>query len=319
MPGRRNLFSNLKYKAQNAINKFFYEERGRGYGSGAYMEDEPPYDIEEKPRRGRRAAQQRVQEEAPVEPVWQAPQQGMYQQQPFGQQPPLYAQQPAQPSQPQPQPVSQFTAQIEEQRNRARQENPNVVPFPSAYANEQSAPEQQQPQAGICVLNLRSNAECRLAITMLRQGNALMVIMENVGDAAEMRRYVDTLAGACFSLNATITKVSRHGAYLLAPGAFSVMADAVTSQMNSSPRRAQAMPQRAQSRAANAYAPQAGAYPPSYQNPTDENGFEYRAPSPEPQQAAFYYQQPQQAPAMPQFDTPHPGTGYVPDRMEAVN
>ncbi len=312
MPGRRNLFSTLKYKAQTAMSRFLYEERGSGYGSGAYSDDEPPFE-EEKPRRGRRSAQQRVAEEPPVEQqAWQPPFQGAYQQQVYPQQ-----QVPQQPQQPQP--MTQFAAQIEEQRSRARQDNPTMVPFPGAYTGEQPMPEQQaQPaQMGICVLNLRNNSECRLAISMLRQGNALMVIMENVGDTAEMRRYVDTLSGACFSLNATITKVSRHGAYLLAPASFAVMADAATSQMNSM-RRPQQAPQRAQAHQ-NAYAPQQGAYPPSYQAPVDENGFEYRAPAPEPQQAPFYYQQPMQAPAAPNFESQRPGTGYVPDRMEAVN
>ncbi len=314
MPGRRNLFSTLKNKAQTAVSRFLYEERGSGYGSGAYMEEEPPYE-EEKPRRGRRSAQQRAAEEPPVEQAWQAPYQGTYQQ-------PVYAQQQPQQYQqaPQPQPMTQFAAQMEEQRSRSKQENPNMVPFPGQYAGEQPAQEQQAqtPQAGICVLNLRNNAECRLAISMLRQGNALMVIMENVGDSVEMRRYVDTLSGACFSLNATITKVSRHGAYLLAPGTFAVMADSATSQMNSMQRRPQQAQPRAQARA-NPYAPQQGAYQPSYQNPTDENGFEYRGPAPEPQQAAFYYQQPMQAPAAPNFESQRPGTGYVPDRVEAVN
>ena len=302
MPGRRNLFSTLKNKAQTAVSRFLYEERGSGYGSGAYMEDEPPYEAEVKPRRSRRAAQQ-VQEEAPVEQAWQAPYQEVYQQQP------VYAQQPQQ--QPvQPQPMTQFAAQIEEQRSRTKQENPNMVPFPGAYTGEQ-APEQAQPaQVGICILNMRNNADCRLAISQLRKGNALMVTMENVGDAAEMRRYVDTLSGACFSLNATITKVSRNGVYLLAPGTMAVMADAATSQMNSGSQR------RPQARPAQYQQPQA--YAPSYQAPTDENGFEYRAPAPEPQQS-FYYQQPMQAPATPAFESQRPGTGYVPDRMEAVN
>ena len=313
MPGRRNLFSNLKNKAQTAMSRFLYEERGSGYGSGAYMDDEPPYEAEERPRRGRRSAQQRAVEEQPQEQAWQAPYQGIYQQQPVQQ---MY-QQPQPPQAQQPQPMTQFAAQIEEQRSRTKQDNPNMVPFPGTYTGEQAPQEQTQSgQSGICVLNLRSNSECRLAISMLRQGNALMVIMENVGDAAEMRRYVDTLSGACFSLNATITKVSRHGAYLLAPGTFAVMADAATSQMNSIQRRPQ---QAAQPRPQNPYAPQANAYAASYQEPAGENGFEYRNPAPEPQQAAMYYQQPAQAPAMPSFETPRPGTGYVPDRMEAVN
>ncbi len=312
MAGRRNLFSNLKYKAQTAMSRFLYEERGTGYGSGAYMDDEPPFEAEEKPRRGRRSAQQRVTEQVPEEQTWQAPYQGMYQQQPVQ---PMYQQQPIQQPAQQPQPITQFAAQVEEQRSRAKQDNPNVVQFPGTYAGEQPVQE-QQPQSGICVLNLRNNSDCRLAISMLRQGNALMIIMENIGEPAEMRRYVDTLSGACFSLNATITKVSRHGAYLLAPGTFAVMADSATSQMNSVQRRPQAAQQQ---RTANPYAPQAGAYAPSYQNPTDENGFEYRAPAPEPQQAAFYYQQPAQAPVTPNFENQRPGTGYVPDRMEAVN
>ena len=317
MPGRKNLFSNLKYKAQTAMSRFLYEERGSGYGSGVYMDEEPPYQPEERPRRTRRM-DRRAEEEPQAEPAWQAPYQGSY-----PTQQPLYQQQPQtqpQAQQPQPQPMTQFAAQMEEQRSRARQDGQNVVPFPGAYSAEQQPAAEQPTQMGVCVLNLRNNTDCRLAISMLRQGNALMVIMENVGDAAEMRRYVDTLSGACFSLNATITKVSRHGAYLLAPGTVAVMADAVTSQMNSAPRRAQAAAPRTQTRPANpaAYPPQA-AYAPSYQNPVDENGFEYRAPSPEPQQAAFYYRQPQPAPAAPAFESQRPGAGYVPDQYEAVS
>ena len=203
------------------------------------------------------------------------------------------------------------------QQTQSSKQAQSAKPVQTVRPMPQGIQQAQPAQMGICVLNLRNNAECRLAISMLRQGNALMVIMENVGDTAEMRRYVDTLSGACFSLNATITKVSRHGAYLLAPASFAVMADAATSQMNSM-RRPQQAPQRAQVHQ-NAYAPQQGAYPPSYQAPVDENGFEYRAPAPEPQQAPFYYQQPMQAPAAPNFESQRPGTGYVPDRMEAVN
>ena len=314
MPGRRNLFSNLKYKVQETMSRFLYEERGNGYGSGAYMEEEAPYEIEEKrPRRGRRTDQTRTFEDRQPEQTWQPPYQGMYQ----NQQPVYPPQQGYQQPQPQqvPQPMTQFAAQVEEQRSRNKQQDPqNVVQFPGAY-NAEGEP---QPQIGICVLNLRNNAECRLAISMLRQGKALMVIMENVGDAAEMRRYVDTLSGACFSLNATITKVSRHGAYLLAPGNMTVMADAATSQMNSVQRRSQPAQQRYQQHPAS-YAQQPGAYPPSYQEPADENGFEYRAPAPEPQQTGFYYRQPQQAPAAPSFENQRPGNGYVPDQMEAIN
>ena len=308
MPGRRNFFSDLKYKFQEATSRFLYEDRGSGYGSGAYVDEDPPYEPEEKkPRRSRRTEQKRVYEEPQQEQAWQAPYQGSYQQ-------PVYA--PQQPQQ-QPQPMTQFAAQMEEQRSRTRQDGQNVVQFPGAYTEEQPAQEQQPAQWGICVLNLRSNAECRVAISMLRQGKALMVIMENVGDAAEMRRYVDTLSGACFSLNATITKVSRHGAYLLAPGSVAVMADSATSQMNSMQRRAQPAQQRPQARTQSPYAQQPN-YTPSYQEPMGENGFEYRAPSPEPEQA-FYYRQPQRAPAAPAFESQYPGTGYVPDQMEAVN
>ncbi len=319
MPGRRNIFTTLKTKAQSAMSRFLYDERGSGYGSGAYVDDDPPFEAEERPRRGRRVEQRQAAPEQQAPQAWQqAPYQGMQgmdpQQGGYSQ---PYVQMPPQPEQ---QPISQFSAQIAEQQNRAdpqnraRQQNPQIVQFPGAY--EQQPQEAPQPQWGLCVLNLRTNAECRLAISMLRQGNALLVIMENVGDSAEMRRYVDTLSGACFSLNATITKVSRHGAYLLAPGSVNVMADSATSQMNSVQRRS---PAAAPRRQANPYAPETGAFQPSYQNPISDNGFEYRTPAPEPQQPAFYMRQPQQAPATPAFDRPQPGTGYVPDQREAVN
>ena len=318
MPGRRNVFSTLRNKVESQVSKFFYEQRGTGYGSGAYMDDEPPYEAKEAPRRTRRSGQKRGGQAPQVSQAWQQQQQpypGMEQpmeQAPYAQQ---YAPQQPQPQQPrEQQPISQFTAQVAEQQSRSKQQpNAQILQFPGAYAGAQEpAP---QPQYGICVLNLRSNQECRLAITMLRQGDAVMVIMESVSDPAEMRRYVDTLSGACFSLNATITKISRHGTYLLAPGTVNVKADSVTSQMNSIQRRAAAPQQRRQ---ANPYAPEAAPYPPSYQNPAP-GGFEYRAPAAEPQQPAFYSPQPQEAPPIPSFNYQQPGSGYVPDQMEAVN
>ncbi len=262
-----------------------------------------------------------------------------------------YQQQPYQPQyQQQAQPLyTQFSAQQPQQpRNRRMQQHmnreENVVPFPGQYQQEQpqqpQAPLQmQQPQTAekalnMRIMNVRGINECRSAIALLRAGDALIVVMDSVSDPAEMRRYVDTLSGACFSLSATITKVSRYGAYLLAPGIINVFADQITSQMNGAPRPAQPQQPRYNAPQQSGYQPQGfGRYQPqyqaqdyrpqAYQQPQyqaqprqDAQGFARRSPAPEVQSAAFFAQRPQNEPETPPFEAQPAGSGYAPDRVD---
>ena len=157
--------------------------------------------------------------------------------------------------------------------------NGNVVPFPGAA--------QPQKSANACVINVRSIADCRNAIGILRSNDCVIAVMDSIADQAEIRRYVDTLNGACFSLGCTMTRLSaRVGVYLLAPVGMNVYTDQATTQMNSQSRA----PQRPQQ-------PQQ-AFRPPYQ--------------PQPQQGA--YQQPQHA--APMFSAQSPAQGYSPDVTE---
>ena len=327
MPAKENFFSRFKNTAVRKMNRFLYGERDSGYGysSGAvYDMDEPPYEPEQQPaprrRRGQYREERYAQEEQRMndqQPMYQQPayQQAPYQQQAYQQPYPQqgYPQQQAyqQPQAPYQQPVTQFTAQMDEQRARNPQaqqpEQPKVVPFPGSYSGEQEA----RP-ASVRVITIRGFNDCRSAISYLRAGEILLVVMDGIQDQAEMRRYVDMLAGACFSLSASITKVSRYGSYLAAPGQVSVWADPVISQMNGSGRRARApQPQ-------SPYRPAQGDYQqqayPDYGRQDPQSPYQ----PPYVQQSAadgteFYPRQPQPTPEQPPFEAQERGTGYAPD------
>ena len=331
-----DFFNRAKEKTAGLFNHFFYDDTmprddeaapddSRAaqpqYAQNAYQQQQPQY------------AQNAYQQQQPqyAQNAYQQ-QQPQYAQNAYQQQQSPFAQASAQSQQPvqQAQPLySQFSAQMPQPprnrrvQQRAQQEAENVVPFPGAYQQDAQQPG-TQPQAGETVLNariinVRGINDCRSAIALLRAGDALIVVMDNVADPAEMRRYVDTLSGACFSLSATITKVSRHGAYLIAPSCVNVYADQMTAQMNGAQRPAT-------QRYAQGYQPQDRSYQQPYasqeayaQRPIqDQQGFERRAPAPDVQQNAFYAQRPQNEPAAPSFEAQPAGYGYAPDRMEAV-
>lgn len=331
MPAKDNFFTRFKNSAVQKVNHFLYGDRDSGYGysSGAvYDVGDPPYEPEEQRTPRRRRGQYREERYAQDEQRMNEQQQQMYQQQAYQQQAPYqqgYQQQQAyqqgyqQPYQQQPQqayqqPVTQFAAQVEEQRSRspqAQQPDPQkVVPFPGSYSGEQ--PQDAKP-ASVRVITIRGFNDCRSAISYLRAGEILLVVMDGIQDQAEMRRYVDMMAGACFSLSASITKVSRYGSYLAAPGQVSVWADPVISQMNGSGRRA-ARPSQPQ----NSYRSYQGDYQQGaaqgygYQEPAPQNTY-----NPYAQSAAdgteFYARQPQPTPEQLPFEAQERGTGYAPD------
>ena len=359
-----NFFKQTKDKMAGLMDRFFYadsadrEEREEedeqpqqpdmqfaqqqsyqqmNYGQPQYQQQYQPQQRYQQPQQTNYDplfGQQAQQQYAPYQQ--QNYQQPQYRPQ---QQPQQQAQQPF---------YSQFAAQQPQQpRNRRVQQHmnreENVVPFPGQYQQEQpqQQAQMQQPQnpqtaekgLNMRVMNVRGINECRSAIALLRAGDALIVVMDSVSDPAEMRRYVDTLSGACFSLSATITKVSRYGAYLLAPGIVNVFADQITSQMNGAPRPTQPQPPQQprygapqQNGYQTQYQPQYQAQnyqPQSYQQPQyqpqqrqDAQGFARRNPAPEVQSAAFFAQRPQNAPETPPFEAQPAGSGYAPDRVD---
>ena len=207
---------------------------------------QPAYD----PQPQQSAYQASAYQQPYAQPAYQqnAYQQPAYQAQPY--------QQPQQPVQPQMQQPAYSASPLQQgyqpqQRNRrsaqhAQQpqqpEAENVVPFPGiAQQSQQAQPQQSAPakQLSACVVNARSIADCRNAIGILRTGDCVIAVMDSIADQAEVRRYVDTLNGACFSLGCTMTRLSaRVGVYLLAPAGMQVYTDRTTTQMNAIPRPA---------------------------------------------------------------------------------
>lgn len=325
MPAKENFLTRFKNSTVQKVNHFLYGERDSGYGysSGAvYDVSDPPYEPEQQPSRRRRAQyrEERYEQQAQEEQQQMYAQQAAYQQQMYGQQA-AYQQQPVYQQSGYPQqgqaayqaPMTQFAAQVEDQRTRnPQQPDPQkVVQFPGSYNGEQA---QEAKPAGVRIITIRGFNDCRSAISYLRSGEILLVVMDGIQDQAEMRRYVDMMAGACFSLSASITKVSRYGSYLAAPGQISVWADPVISQMNGAGRRGTA-PRTAQA-PNTAYRSYAGE---AQQNPYQGYGYQEPAPQQNPytQNAAdgtaFYARQPQPTPEQPPFEVQERGSGYAPD------
>lgn len=330
------LFGNLKNKVRSMYNNFFYD--GSEAPVGQMQEDEyagQEQSYAQQPQGGWQQQYQYSQAQ---------PYQAGYQQ-PYGYQQVSYQQTAYQ--QPQPQAQQSAYQQPQQGRNRRaqqRQAENNVVDF-GAYQQQsqtqnyygqtgavyqQPQPQQSQasPQEGeqsapglmsARVVNARNMSDCRRAISVLRDGDAVVVVMETVNDPAEMRRMVDTLSGACYSLTATITKVARAGVYLLAPQALAVFTDQATNMMNMTPARAQARPyqQGYAPRPNGNYQPQQNA--PQAQNPyPGQQEFMRRAPMPEEAPQRFYQRPLSANGAVPSFSTQPAGYGYGPDENAAA-
>lgn len=330
-----DIFRNVKNKAVQMYSNFFYEGR----------------DIPSTPRKERASAAQ-----APTPPQpnqdqqqWQNYQQPVqqqsyqqqyyagYQQQPYQQ--PYQQQQSA----PQPQPIQQqsfrqpqFTQpeQPQQRFRRSAQHAGNVVQvdFGGGQA-QQTEQEPAQQTAGLMdarIINARGMGDCRSAITLLRNGDAVIIVMENITNPGDMRRLVDTLSGACYSLTATITKVSRYGVYLLAPQTLAVFADQATNQMNAGPAHAQP-----QSYQTNAYTAQRPVYtnpmnpaqpaqpaqqpqPYAQQPYNQQQGFTQRTAAPEAAAQDFYQRPVTQDSAIPSFSNRPASVGYTPDERAAA-
>jgi FtsZ-interacting cell division protein YlmF len=205
---------------------------------------------------------QQYQQATPQQHMQQSAPQQNWQQQAY--QEPVYQASPQQIQHVSPQQVQLNQQQIEQSgRNRraaqhmqAPQPDNNIVQFPGTM------PEQESRQMDAYVVNITNITGCRQAMTCLRKGQCTLVVMDQLIDKAEVRRYVDMLNGACFALGGTMTRLSlKVGFYILAPSGMMVYTDPVTASANAPQVRSQPAAQQQ-----NAF-PQQPAYqqPPVYQ------------------------------------------------------
>ncbi|MBR1585018.1 MAG: cell division protein SepF [Clostridia bacterium] len=338
-----NFFKDTFGKARQKLEGFLYREEAATaptpsmndettYGNPPETYQAPAY---QQPAYPQQQAQYPQYPQAGYAPQagYQQPQYPQYQQPAYQQQPtpaaqPVYQQPAAAPAAPH----VGITRNRRAERAAAAQQENKVVDFSAYQQTQPEAEAAQQPASALNarIINARGMSDCRSAITLLRNGDTVLIVLENVSDPAEMRRLVDTLSGACYSLTATITKVSRYGVYLLAPQSIAVYADQATNQMNMAPTRssmragqpaygapAQAAPQ-AQRAAypANAYQ-QMAAQPAPYAAP--QQAFTQRTAAPEETAQSFYARTAPQGGQMPAFSSQPAGYGYAPDEGVAVD
>ncbi len=326
-----DFFGGLKNKVRSVYNNFFYDggEAPAPQGAQEYAPvQEQPY----APQQPQVQWQQPYAGAQPQQGYQQAAYQQPYQPQPAYQQPYQQSvyQQPAYQPQPEAQPQPRTRRM---QHHGAQQQDNNVVDFgayqqrqqPQAQPAPQAAPEPQGQQSASLlsarVINARGMADCRSAITLLRSGDAVMIVLENITDPTEMRRLVDTLSGACYSLTATITKVSRHGVYLLAPQTLAVYTDQATNAMNSAPARPQARNyQPGYTGQRVAYSNQPMQQPQPQENPyAGQQGFTQRAAMPDEEPRNFYQRPMPQSAQTPSFSAQPVSYGYAPDEAVAAD
>lgn len=200
-----------------------------------------------------------------------------------------------------PQYQTQINAESQPRRNRRSQQHSaqgpaqpmpspeNVVPFPGS----QQAVMEPARQLDAYVVNVSSIQACRQAMSCLREGQCTLVVIDQVADKAEMRRYVDMLTGACYALGGTMTRLSaKIGFYVMAPQGMTVYTDPVTTAANTPPRPQPVSPDRAAAYPFDRYAPTGAAaprqdfrpqQPPAYGEPTMET----RQPPPGYEEAAY--------------------------------
>jgi len=123
------------------------------------------------------------------------------------------------------------------------------APQPNGYVPPQSqqpvaqpqrpAPMQEAKLPNVCIINTRNLDECRNAIQCIRQGDIVVAVMDSIADQNELRRYVDMLSGAAFTLNGAMMRLSaRGGVYLISPPGVRAFTDQSTSQLNAQPSAA---------------------------------------------------------------------------------
>lgn len=237
-----NQYAQAGYQQQQAPRQPY------GYQQGAYQQTAAYQPVQQQPVYQQPSSRQAVYQQPGVppyqqqymepDPAWQ-PQQA--------QEAPYMASPMGQPQSPQ---QAQLNQPYQEQPGRNRraaqhvqtpQPGDNIVPFPGPV------PEQESRQVDAYVVNITNIVGCRQAMTCLRKGQCTLVVMDQLIDKAEVRRYVDMLNGACFALGGTMTRLSlKVGFYLLAPSGMMVYTDPLTASANAPARsQPQPMPQQA--------------------------------------------------------------------------
>lgn len=288
-----------------------YHPQQEGYPPQQAPYQQPQSGQYAPPQQAWQPPQEPWQRAAP-QPSWQQPQHtapGQPWQQPMG-----YQQAQEAPVQPEPQHsfVSQFNPEParETSRNRRAQQSQqppaqqasyqppappeNLVPFPGAAL-------QEQKQMDAYVINVFNINSCRQAMSCLRKGQCTLIVMDQLIDKAEIRRYVDMLTGACYALGGTMTRLSaKIGFYIMAPSGMTVYTDPTTTGANQQPRpqaqpmyRADATPGAAPDRAPYDFSPQGGYAPPQMQF----SAHQPQQPAQQPQEG-----QQQEQPQQPSFN-----------------
>ena len=325
-----NFFQNMKQRVQSAYNNFFYPD----------MDAPAPATMEQGAGTAQADPVQQPMSYPQPQVNYPQPAQGNYQQ-PTGYPQPaqLNYQQPPQTTYQQPtfsapqvdmnrqggrgRRASQRAAGNVLELDRYQTQQPAAAQQPAAMQQTAAQqPAQPRPEAdaqNMWVINVRGMSDCCSAISLLREGGTVLAVMENITDPPEMRRLVDTLSGACYSLSATITKLSRGGVYLLASRKMVVYTDQATKMMNSAGSRSYSYQQQPAPRQGIGVSipPLAGASP-RREEPAAaprQQGFARQQAVPADAPSFFARPAPRDA-AIPEFTAaPTNGSGYRPDDL----
>ncbi len=286
-----NVYQQQPYAQQQGARRTAQPANPQAYQQ-PYQQPYPQQPYPQQPFQQPAAPAQGYQQQA-----WQAPQ-SFSQQQTDQQQ---YAQTFQQPTSPQQMQLDKAAAETSGRNRRTAQHiqegqipQGNLVQFPGAPQGET-----ENRMMDAYVVNITSITGCRQAMTCLRKGQCTLVVMDQLVDKAEVRRYVDMLNGACFALGGTMTRLSlKVGFYILAPSGMMVYTDPVTASANAPHARPAAHQPAAQQQ-------------PWQDGPVRQaqQGAEYQAPA-QPYQAPVQPNYPPQAQPGP-FAPPH-AAGYAP-------
>lgn len=269
---------NIASRATDKIKSVFSRDNSFFYGTSEHRDQYEHYQPDNQYEQENPYVQQAPYMNQPQQPAYQgAPQQGYQQQYQQQYQQPMQQQQYAQPGQQMPPQASAWQAQnayapyyqeqqtnpyaphaqgISPQQMQLKQEQEpsgrnrraaqhqqtqpdgTILPFPGTEENNSEA-----PRMDAYVVNVQNISGCRQAMTCLRKNQCTLVVMDQLIDKAEVRRYVDMLNGACFALGGTMTRLSsKIGFYLLAPAGMMVYTDPVTASANAPQRPLQVPP-----------------------------------------------------------------------------
>lgn len=301
-------------------NRFFYGSSQNTHAQEGYQEE--PHLQNPTVQNAYPNAYQQAQQPWVPNAYQQQPQQQVYQQPGYQQEAPVnyppffnnaqpqYQAQPANEMPYQHQPYSPQQAQLNQQQTEQTARNRRAAQHMEAHAQEGnivqfpgSPQETEKSQMDAYVVNITNINSCRQAMTCLRKGQCTVVVIDQLIDKAEVRRYVDMLNGACFALGGTMTRLSlKVGFYILAPSGMMVYTDPLTASANA-PR--QQMPQQPGFQSQPSLQPQMNYPQDSYQQPYQaQPNYQPRYQTFQQTQQSAYQQQQQSAPYAPNIQQP---------------